>query len=64
MQKKETVLVTGHSSWWKEKKYRKETAMKLKLLRNKNWRLLKKTKVDSRKNTVDTRIFYKYIFIK
>ena len=37
-------LVTGHSSWWKKKKYRTESFKELNGLRKLGWRLKKKKK--------------------
>ena len=34
--KKSIVLITGCSSWWKSKKYRKESCLKLMRLKKKN----------------------------
>ena len=37
-------LVTDHSSWWKKKKYRKESFKELNGLRKLGWRLKKNKK--------------------
>ena len=39
---KELVLTTGHSSWWKNKKYRRESSEILNKYRKQGWRLIKK----------------------
>jgi len=51
--KKVITLEIGNSSWWKNRKYRREAASEIRELREKNKkvRLLKKYKLDS-SNTV------------
>ena len=51
--KKVITLEIGNSSWWKNRKYRREAASEIKELRKKNKKvkLLKKYKLDS-SNTV------------
>ena len=51
--KKVITLEIGNSSWWKNRKYRKEAAQEIRILREKNIkvRLLKKYKLDS-SNTI------------
>tara|TARA_B100000902_G_C27096797_1_gene806696 strand:+ start:180 stop:362 length:183 start_codon:yes stop_codon:yes gene_type:complete len=51
--KKVITLEIGNSSWWKNKKYRKEAASEIRELREKNKKvkLLKKYQLDS-SNTV------------
>ena len=56
---KEIELVTKNSSWWKQKKYRKESAFILKKYRKLAWRLTKKIELKNKPN-VDTRSFTLY----
>ena len=57
-------LVTGHSSWWKKKKYRKESFKELNGLRKLGWRLKKKKKVFLKLDDIETRRFHKYYLFK
>lgn len=50
------TLVTGNTSWWKQRKYRRETAHRLRRLRADGWRLaglerLLPAGVDTRRRT-------------
>lgn len=50
------ILVNGNSSWWKQRKYRRETAHRLRRFRNDGWRLvglerLTPSGVDTRRRT-------------
>ena len=56
---KEIELVTKNSSWWKQKKYRKESAFILNKYRKLGWRLTKKFELKNKPN-VDTRSFTLY----
>jgi len=56
---KEIELVTKNSSWWKQKKYRKESAFILNKYRKLGWRLTKKIELKNEPN-VDTRSFTLY----
>ena len=56
---KEIELVTKNSSWWKQKKYRKESALILNKYRKHGWRLTKKIELKNKPN-VDTRSFTLY----
>ena len=56
---KEIELVTKNSSWWKQKKYRKESAFILNKYRKLGWRLNKKIELKNKPN-VDTRSFTLY----
>ena len=56
---KEIELVTKNSSWWKQKKYRKESAFILNKYRKLGWRLAKKIELKNKPN-VDTRSFTLY----
>ena len=60
---KEIELVTKNSSWWKQKKYRKESASTLKKYRKLGWRLTKKIELKNKPN-VDTRSFTLYLLKK
>ena len=46
--KKKIMLIVGSTSWWKNLKYRKEAATKLKNLR-KGWKLKKKSFINHQK---------------
>lgn len=61
--KKNLLLVTSNSSWWKRKKFRQNSATKLREHREKGWRLLKKIQV-TQNSGIDTRILHKYTLIK
>ena len=56
---KEIELLTKNSSWWKQKKYRKESAFILNKYRKLGWRLTKKIELKNKPN-VDTRSFTLY----
>ena len=56
---KEIELVTKNASWWKQKKYRKESAFILNKYRKLGWRLTKKIELKNKPN-VDTRSFTLY----
>ena len=56
---KEIELVTKNTSWWKQKKYRKESAFILNKYRKLGWRLTKKIELKNKPN-VDTRSFTLY----
>ena len=56
---KELQLITRNSSWWKQKKYRKESAFILNKYRKLGWRLTKKIELKNKPN-VDTRSFTLY----
>ena len=58
--RKEIVLITGCSSWWKEKKYRKEAAKKLNTLRSQKWRINKIEKIVMSPKSIDTKVYKKY----
>ena len=64
MQKKNLILVTDHSSWWKKKKYRKNSSVQLKKVRSAGWCLLKKIRINKETNSIETRSFHKYLLIK
>ena len=50
--KKVITLEIGNSSWWKNRKYRREAASKLRILRKKNQlKCIKKYRLDS-SNTI------------
>ena len=61
---KELVLTTGHSSWWKNKKYRRESSEILNKYRKQGWRLIKKKDLKNNNETIDTRFFKKYFLLK
>ena len=50
------TLVSGNASWWKQRKYRRETARRLRRLRGDGWRLvgfarMEPSGVDTRRHT-------------
>ena len=64
MKTKILKLVTDHSSWWKKKKYRKESSEKLDACRKLGWKLKKKQKVFPKYDDIETRSFCKYYLFK
>ena len=60
---KELKLVTKNSSWWKQIKYRRESAVILNRYRNQGWKLMKKVCKSKDVLKVDTRSYSKY-FLK
>ena len=61
--KKEIILAVGSSSWWKNIKIRRESALELKVIRKK-WKLSRKEFLTSNKNSIDTKIYKKYYLYK
>ena len=61
--KKEISLVVGSTSWWKNKKYRKEASKQIKSLRKK-WKIVKVGEKDSLNDSIDTKIYKKYYLYK
>lgn len=53
MQTMSVTLVTGNSSWWKHRKYRREAAKALNRLRHDGWRCTCKERLPQR--GIDTR---------
>lgn len=64
MKKKELYLVTDNTSWWKRKKFRKNSAFDLLKHRKLGWKLINKTILSKKKNSIETKIFTKYILQK
>ena len=64
MKTKVLRLVTDHSSWWKKKKYRRESSEKLDAFRKLGWKLKKKQKVFPKSDDIETRSFCKYYLFK
>ena len=60
---KELQLITRNSSWWKQKKYRKESALILNNYRKNGWKLAKKKELVNYHNK-DTRTFSVYFLKK
>ncbi len=54
--------VTGNSSWWKAKKYRRETAEALFAYRAQGWRLITIRRLATA--GVDTRMFSEYTLVR
>lgn len=61
MERKIVTLVTGNSSWWKQRKYRREAAAALRRLRNQSWRCCSQRRLP--RQGADTRQFTEYTFI-
>jgi len=61
---KEIKLVTRNSSWWKQVKYRRESAFALNNCRKQGWRLIKKVGAEYNSKKADTRSFSKYFLRK
>ena len=64
MKVKKISLVIDHTSWWKRKKYRKESCQILKDYKLKGWKLKKITKIKGTLETIDTRTFRAYFLQK
>jgi len=62
--KKEVILVVGSSSWWKSRKFRKETCTQLRVLRSQKWRVKKMCKVCNKPYSIDTKVYKKYYLYK
>ena len=62
--KKTIVLITGSSSWWKSKKYRKESFLTLRRLKKQNWRLYKIEEIKPTPYSIDTKLYKKYHLVK
>lgn len=62
--KKTIVLITGSSSWWKSKKYRKESCLTLRRLKKQNWRLYKIEEIKPNPYSIDTKLYKKYHLVK
>ena len=62
--KKSIVLITGSSSWWKSKKYRKESFLTLMRLKKQKWRLCKIEKIKPNPYSIDTKLYKKYHLVK
>ncbi len=56
---REIKIEVGSSSWWKNKKIRKEAAQKLKIIK-KNWKLKKVEYIKGHEDSIDTKIYKKY----
>lgn len=61
---KELVLVTNNSSWWKQIKYRRESAICLIKERSLGWKYIKKELIKKNSSYKDTRTFYTYYLKK
>ena len=62
--KKTNVLIYGCSSWWKSKKYRKESYLKLMELKSENWKVYKVDKLLNTPYSIDTKVYKKYHLVK
>ena len=60
LKKIELNLVVDHSSWWKKKKYRKESCEILLKHKNSGWKLSKILFIKKLDKTIDTRIFKRF----
>ena len=61
---KKITLLNKNSSWWKEKKYRKESAVSLANYRKEGWRFIKKEIIKKEPNNKETRSFCNYYLKK
>ena len=61
--KKEIILAVGSSSWWKNIKIRRESALELKAIRKK-WKLSRKVLLTLKENSIDSKIYKKYYLYK
>ena len=61
---KKLKLVTHHSSWWKKKKYRKESFEILRTYKIRGWKLKKVIKLRNKNKTIDTRVFKIFLISK
>ena len=61
---KDILLVTHNSSWWKQKKYRRESAIFLAKQRSLGWRFIKKELLEKSCSNKDTRTFSIYYLKK
>ena len=60
---KEIILITGNTSWWKEKKFRFESAQVLNKYR-KRMEIKKKVMLNYNSKSIDSRKMHKYILFK
>ena len=61
---KKLILVVSHSSWWKRKKYRKETFLILKKYKKHGYKLKKIKNLEQNPLTIDSRVFKEYFLLK
>tara|TARA_B100001059_G_C17753969_1_gene538844 strand:- start:818 stop:1048 length:231 start_codon:yes stop_codon:yes gene_type:complete len=61
---KKLILVTNNSSWWKQIKYRRESAKHLLKERSLGWKYIKKELIKKNSSYKDTRTFYTYYLKK
>jgi len=61
---KKLTLVTSHSSWWKRKKYRKETFFILKKYKEEGYKLIKIKNLGHNSLAIDSRVFKEYFLSK
>lgn len=61
---KDILLVTHNSSWWKQKKYRHESAIFLAEQRSLGWRFIRKELLRKKHANRDTRTFSIYYLKK
>ncbi len=54
---KKLILVTHNSSWWKQKKFRRESAINLANHRRIGWRFINKEFIKNNEVSPDTRTF-------
>ena len=62
--RKKLTLVVSHSSWWKNKKYRKETFNILKKYKKDGYKLIKTKRIKHNPLTIDSRVFKEYLLSK
>ena len=62
--KKSIVLIIGSSSWWKSKKYRRESFLTLMRLKKQKWRLNKIEEIKPHSYSIDTKLYRKYYLFR
>ena len=58
------TLVVGNTSWWKNKKHRKESADILKKIKKNGWKIKKKENIEKNANEINSNCYRKYMLIK
>tara|TARA_B100000029_G_C17433939_1_gene908942 strand:+ start:887 stop:1078 length:192 start_codon:yes stop_codon:yes gene_type:complete len=62
--KKNITLIVDHSSWWKAKKFRKESAIYLKKQKKNGWRLQGSKIIKKKIETIDTKTYKEFSLYK
>jgi len=64
VRQKKIVLAVDHTTWWKAKKIRKESANQLKRLRRDGWKLHAKLKRDKKDKMISTKTYKEYFLYR